>query len=50
MSNVDGKKEREIASAAHELFLLGQKTVEARAVLAALKKDLSDASNLSGGG
>ncbi|WHS57730.1 HAMP domain-containing sensor histidine kinase [Pseudomonas sp. G2-4] len=45
MSNVDGKKEREIANAAHELFLLGQKTVEARAVLAALQKELSDASN-----
>lgn len=24
MSNVDGKKEREIANAANELFLLGQ--------------------------
>jgi signal transduction histidine kinase len=45
MSNVDGKNEREIANAAHELFLLGQKTVEARAVLAALQKELSDASS-----
>lgn len=45
MSNVDSKKEREIARAAHELFLLGQKTAEARAVLAALQKELSDTSN-----
>jgi signal transduction histidine kinase len=45
MSNVDGKNEREIADAAHELFLLGQKTVEGRAVLAALQKELSDASS-----
>ncbi|MEO8645122.1 HAMP domain-containing sensor histidine kinase [Pseudomonas sp.] len=45
MSNVDGKKEREIANAAHELFMLGQKTVEASSVLAALQKELSDASN-----
>lgn len=33
-----------MATAARELFLLGQKTVEARAVLAALNKELSDAS------
>ncbi|TPG84443.1 sensor histidine kinase [Pseudomonas mandelii] len=45
MSNVAGTNEREIASAAHELFLLGQKTVEARAVLAALQKELSDTSS-----
>lgn len=45
MSNVDGTNEREIANAAHELFLLGQKTVEARAVLAALQKELSDTSS-----
>lgn len=45
MSIVGGKNEREIANAAHELFLLGQKTVEARAVLAALQKQLSDASS-----
>ncbi|OUM06964.1 two-component sensor histidine kinase [Pseudomonas syringae] len=45
MSDADGKNEREIASAAHELFLLGQKTVEARAVLAALQNQLSDASD-----
>jgi signal transduction histidine kinase len=45
MSNVDGTNEREIANAAHELFLLGQKTVKARAVLAALQKELSDISS-----
>lgn len=45
MSENDGKEEREVANAAHELFLLGQKTVEARAVLAALQNQLSDASN-----
>ncbi|KAA8712047.1 sensor histidine kinase [Pseudomonas cannabina] len=45
MSEASGKKEREIANAAHELFLLGQKTVEARAVLAALQNQLSEASN-----
>ncbi|KAA0944753.1 HAMP domain-containing histidine kinase [Pseudomonas sp. ANT_H14] len=45
MSKIDDKNEREVASAAHELFLLGQKTVEARAILAALQKQLSDASS-----
>lgn len=45
MSENDGKEKREVANAAHELFLLGQKTVEARAVLAALQNQLSDASN-----
>ncbi|KOX65660.1 histidine kinase [Pseudomonas psychrophila] len=45
MSNAGGKNEREIANAAQELFLLGQKTVEARAVLAALQTQLSDASS-----
>lgn len=45
MSQADGKNEHEMANAAHELFLLGQKTVEARAVLAALQKELSDASS-----
>ncbi|MGE8486151.1 MAG: hypothetical protein ACN6Q5_26610 [Pseudomonas sp.] len=45
MSKAGGKNEREMANAAHELFLLGQKTVEARAVLAALQKQLSDASS-----
>jgi len=45
VSENDGKEEREVANAAHELFLLGQKTVEARAVLAELQNQLSDASN-----
>ncbi|ROM94625.1 sensor histidine kinase KdpD [Pseudomonas brassicacearum] len=45
MSETNGKNEREVASAAHELFLLGRKTVEARAILAALQKQLSDASS-----
>ncbi len=45
MSRDEGEEERETANAAHELFLLGQKTVEARAVLAALQNQLSDASN-----
>lgn len=45
MSKAGDKNERERANAAHELFLLGQKTVEARTVLAALQKQLSDASS-----
>jgi signal transduction histidine kinase len=45
MSEADGKNEGAMASAARELFLLGQKTVEARAVLAALQQDLVDANN-----
>lgn len=45
MSNSAGEDERKVASAAHELFLLGQKTVEARAVLAALQQQLSDANS-----
>jgi len=45
MSKSDGEDEREAANAAHELFLLGQKTVEARAVLAALQQQLSDANS-----
>jgi signal transduction histidine kinase len=45
MSNADDKNERETANAAHELFLLGRKTVAARAVLAALHKELSNANN-----
>jgi signal transduction histidine kinase len=44
VSNVDDENEREKANAAHQLFLLGQETVEARAVLAALQQELSDAS------
>lgn len=43
MSEANGKNEQTMATAARELFLLGQKTVEARAVLAALQKELSDA-------
>lgn len=45
MKQNTGKNEQAVATAARELFLLGQKTVEARAVLAALNKELSDASN-----
>jgi len=45
VSRDEGEEERETANAAHELFVLGQKTVEARAVLAALQNELSDASN-----
>ncbi|MHC8348658.1 sensor histidine kinase [Pseudomonas sp. RT4P38] len=43
MSTADSKSEEAKATAARELFLLGQKTVEARAVLAALQKELSEA-------
>lgn len=43
MNEANGKNERAMATAARELFLLGQKTVEARAVLAALNKELSEA-------
>ena len=45
MSKSSGENEREKANAAHELFLLGQKTVEARAALAALQQQLSDVSS-----
>ncbi|MFB3305289.1 sensor histidine kinase [Pseudomonas sp. AMR01] len=45
MSENGGKNERALNTAAHELFLLGQKTVEARAVLAALQQQLTDASD-----
>lgn len=43
MSDAEDKNKEAVANAAHELFLLGQKTVKARAVLAALQKELSDA-------
>lgn len=43
MDEADGRNEIALATAARELFLLGQKTVEARAVLAALQKELSEA-------
>ncbi|WP_242167153.1 MULTISPECIES: HAMP domain-containing sensor histidine kinase [unclassified Pseudomonas] len=45
MSETGGNNESELTTAAHELFLLGQKTVEARAVLAALQQQLTDASS-----
>ncbi|OIN53171.1 sensor histidine kinase [Pseudomonas costantinii] len=45
MSEANGKNEQAIATAARELFLLGRKTVAARAVLAALHKELSDANS-----
>ncbi|MGU9806499.1 HAMP domain-containing histidine kinase [Pseudomonas sp. Fig-3] len=43
MNEANGGNEQAKAMAARELFLLGQKTVEARAVLAALRKELNDA-------
>ncbi|MBU0525945.1 MAG: HAMP domain-containing histidine kinase [Gammaproteobacteria bacterium] len=45
MTEANGTNAQTMATAARELFLLGQKTVEARAVLAALKKELSDTNN-----
>ncbi|QJI34529.1 sensor histidine kinase [Pseudomonas sp. ADAK13] len=48
MSKADDKNKDAVASAARELFLLGQKTVEARAVLAALQQELTDAKNRLG--
>lgn len=45
MNDRAGEEERKVANAAHELFLLGQKTVKARSVLAALQEQLNDASN-----
>ena len=43
MSEADGKNKQAIATAARELFLLGQKTVAARAVLASVHKELNQA-------
>lgn len=43
MDEANGKNEQAMATVARELLLLGQKTVEARAALAALHKELSDA-------
>ncbi|HCS46476.1 MAG TPA: sensor histidine kinase, partial [Pseudomonas sp.] len=43
MNEANGKNEQAMVTAARELFLLGQKTVEARSVLAALHKEMSDA-------
>jgi signal transduction histidine kinase len=48
MSGADGRNEGEMAVAARELFLLGQKTVEARAVLASLQQDLIEAKHRLG--
>ncbi|WP_282410221.1 HAMP domain-containing sensor histidine kinase [Pseudomonas sp. PS02303] len=45
MTEANGTNAQTMATAARELFLLGQKTVEARAMLAALKKELSDTNN-----
>ena len=45
MTEANSTNAQTMATAARELFLLGQKTVEARAVLAALKKELSDTNN-----
>jgi signal transduction histidine kinase len=45
MNGADSRNEEALAFATRELFLLGQKTVEARAVLAALQKELSDTSS-----
>ncbi|MBK5414292.1 HAMP domain-containing histidine kinase [Pseudomonas sp. TH31] len=42
MTEANGTNAQTMATAARELFLLGQKTVEARAVLAALQKELRD--------
>ncbi|MFP0196228.1 MULTISPECIES: sensor histidine kinase [Pseudomonas] len=43
MNEANGKTKQALVTAARELFLLGQKTVEARAVLAALHRELNDA-------
>ena len=45
MSEADGKNDQAIATAARELFLIGQKTVAARAVLAAVHKKLNQANS-----
>lgn len=45
MTDANGTNPQTMATAARELFLLGKKTVEARAVLVALKKELSDTNN-----
>lgn len=44
MNEGNDKTDQAMATAARELFLLGQKTVQARAVLVALQKELSEAS------
>lgn len=45
MTEANGTNAQAMATAARELFLLGQKTAEARAVLAALQKKLNDTNN-----
>ncbi|WP_277758036.1 HAMP domain-containing sensor histidine kinase [Pseudomonas sp. A34-9] len=45
MNEGHGKNEQAIVTAARELFLLGQKTVAARAVLAAVHRELNQASS-----
>jgi signal transduction histidine kinase len=45
MNEANGKNEQALATAARELFLLGQKTVEARAALTALYKELNEANS-----
>lgn len=45
MTEANGANAQAMATAARELFLLGQKTVEARAVLSALQKELNDTNN-----
>lgn len=45
MKEANGTNAQAMATAARELFLLGQKTAEARAVLAALQKKLNDTNN-----
>ncbi|RLU09063.1 two-component sensor histidine kinase [Pseudomonas prosekii] len=42
MTEANGTNAQAMATAARELFVLGQKTAEARVVLAALQKELSD--------
>lgn len=46
MSEANGGSKQAMATAAHELFLLGQRTVQARAALAALNKELTEANAL----
>ncbi|MGF0239986.1 ATP-binding protein [Rhodococcus sp. IEGM1300] len=43
MNDADNRNEQAVATATRELFLLGQKTAEARAALTALNKELSNA-------
>lgn len=45
MTEATGTNAQAMATAARELFLLGQKTAEARAVLTALQKELNDTNN-----